>query len=134
MKMINRGHKLAIVIIVTFTIISLYSIINTFFQSNSESEAFYSTLAGFVRLAIECIIFMFFYRGYLWARVVLVIEMCIYAMIALYALIFAHTFYLQILLYFILYTGTLALLFSKPIKSYQTYKKTGRIENSNLPE
>jgi len=133
MDEVKKGRILLIITIVIYLTNSFVSIVQNVFEQHSFERAFYSAFGGLTRFTFECLLFMFVYKGFKWARILIIIISGIFSLASIYFLITAisakaSTFYAQLIQFIPAYSLTFIFLLFKPVRQYQAYKRTEKKE------
>lgn len=132
MEPFKKGKK---IIISMIAIVILTSILTTvgcafIYASNNDTTRLISQLVrGTIRLSLECVIFIFLYKGREWAKtltIILYLVGGVFGVISSIGLLGASTFAILLVIMSILYIGfAVVLITSKSVENYLTHKRAG---------
>lgn len=129
MENVSKGKKLLIAAIVVSLLISFAgTALNSslLYVSGKPNEATFKLAQGAFRFILECLLFLFIYKGHRWARIVALVLFGIGTLISLIT-VFASGIFMLIIA--IPYSVIFIILVSKPVKDYQDYKRNGNTNN-----
>ena len=128
MDEIKKGKRLLIAAIATTLAVSLtatvFSALTTYADGGTSAVS-YELGQGAFRFVLECLLLLFIYRGHKWARIVALVLFGLGALLSFIAAIGTNVIMFAMAL---IYLFVFIVLWCKPVKAYQKYKKTGEIE------
>lgn len=131
MELVTKGKKMLIAVIVANLVISVFtiaiyaSLLNTIGET---SKAAYELAQGLFRFVLECLMFLFIFKGHRWARIV---AMVLFGLGGVFALLMVFRSGYLMLFMAILYILSFIVLLSKSVKAYQRYKKHGAMDDNS---
>ncbi|QOX62237.1 hypothetical protein FRZ06_02135 [Anoxybacterium hadale] len=141
MDPLKKGKKIIISLISIFIFTSIITTVECSFiyASNNDTVRLISQLtSGTIRLSLECVIFVFLYKGREWAKTLTIILFLVggvFGVIRSIALLGASTFAILLIIMSLLYVGfAVVLITSKSIEHYLSNKRAGISDIYTKPE
>ena len=129
MELMKRGKLLLVVMIATFLTFSFLTFALTasaYYVSGDTTKAIYELLQGFIRFALECLLFIVLFRGYPWAKIVTMVLMAFGDLASLVAI----SFFPIMSLYVVVYTAFIITLLLKPVNEFLKSQREKRVQQS----
>lgn len=129
MELVNKGKKMLIAVIVVCLTLSVLvtALTAALYNTNGDtSQATYQLTQGLFRFVLECLLFLFVFKGHRWARITAIILFGIGGIFAFFAMFVTN--YLMLIIA-VPYITSLIILLSEPVKIFQKYKKHGTIDD-----
>lgn len=131
MDEIKKGKKLLIGIIIVTVLIDLCTVLLNVllgFAADKPDYAMFTLMQGTIRILLTVFLFFLIYKGKNAIRILMLVLYGLGGMVSLFSVFFDDGAGLLMFIVGITYIIFAVVLFSKPVKAFQYYKRTGIVE------